>query len=151
MNLLCFSGSAGSRLAYSLVSCNRGTGPVLQRSARFGAVANSKLTTESNLKEENLMKFYKSLLAIATLAVVAAIGLDRMVDAADAPPLSMGFFVTSAKSKTGNLNRLAGADRICQDLATAAGQGDKTWRAYLRVEQRKPDFVRPTCISRSEW
>jgi hypothetical protein len=65
---------------------------VLQRSARFGTVANSKLTTDPNLKEENLMKFYKSLLAIATLAVVAAIGLDRMVDAADAPPPEHGFF-----------------------------------------------------------
>ena len=68
------------------------------------------------------MKFYNSLLAIATLAVVAA-GMDRIVAAAGAPPPSMGFFVTSAKSKTGNLTGLAGADRICQTLATAAGQG----------------------------
>ena len=60
-----------------------------------------KLRTGANLEEEDLMKFYNSLLAIATLAVVAA-GMDRIVDAADAPP-SMGFFVTSAKSKTGNL------------------------------------------------
>ena len=54
------------------------------------------------------MKFYKSLLAIATLAVAAASGMDRIVDAAGAPPPSMGFFVTSAKSKTGNLGRLGG-------------------------------------------
>jgi hypothetical protein len=45
------------------------------------------------------MKFYKSLLAIATLAVVAAGGMDRIVYTAGAPPPSMGFFVTSAKSK----------------------------------------------------
>ena len=38
------------------------------------------------------MKFYNSLLAIATLAVVAASGMDRIVDAAGAPPPSMGFF-----------------------------------------------------------
>src|SRR5262249_43990895 len=100
---------------------------------RFGAVAKMKLRTECNLKEENLMKFYNSLLAIVMLAVVAASGMDRIVDAADAPPPSMGFFVTSAKSKTGNLGGLAGADKICQDLATAVGQGDKTWRASFRV------------------
>src|SRR5262249_62063801 len=91
-----------------------------------------KLRTECNLKEENLMKFYNSLLAIVMLAVVAASGMDRIVDAADAPPPSMGFFVTSAKSKTGNLGGLAGADKICQDLATTVGQGDKTWRGDLR-------------------
>ena len=59
-----------------------------------------------NLKEENLMKFYNSVIAIATLAVVAGSGMDRIVDGADAPPPSMGFFVTSAKSKTGNLGGL---------------------------------------------
>ena len=81
------------------------------------------------------MKFYNSLLAIATLAVVNASGMDRIVDAAGAPAPSMGFFVTSAKSKTGNLGGLAGADKICQTLATAVGQGDKTWRAYMSVER----------------
>src|SRR5206468_9756540 len=89
------------------------------------------------------MKFYKSLLAIATLAVVAAGGMDRIVDAAGAPPPSMGFFVTSAKSKTGNLGGLAGADRICQTLATAVGQGDKTWRAYLVSSAILPTTISP--------
>jgi hypothetical protein len=36
------------------------------------------------------MKFYNSLLAITTLAVVAASSMDRMVDGAGAPPPSMG-------------------------------------------------------------
>jgi hypothetical protein len=44
------------------------------------------------------------------------------------------FFVSSARSTTGNLGGLAGADSTCQRLATAAGhQG--TWRAYLSVER----------------
>jgi len=44
----------------------------------------------------------------------------------------MTFFVTSAGSGNGgNLGGLAGADRICQSLAQAAGAGNKTWRAYL--------------------
>jgi len=65
-----------------------------------------KLRTERDLKEENLMKFYNSLLAVTTFAIVGASGMDRIVDAAGAPPPSMGFFVTSAKSKTGNLGGL---------------------------------------------
>jgi hypothetical protein len=51
---------------------------------------------------------------------------------------TMSFFVTSAKSTTGNLGGIRGADNICQTLGTAAGFGTKTWRAYLSVE-RDPD------------
>jgi hypothetical protein len=48
------------------------------------------------------------------------------------PPQPMSFFVTSAGSGNGaNLGGVAGADRICQTLATAAGGGSKTWHAYL--------------------
>jgi hypothetical protein len=46
----------------------------------------------------------------------------------------MSFFVTSAGLGNGaNLGGLAGADRHCQTLATAAGAGSKTWHAYLSV------------------
>ena len=50
-----------------------------------------------------------------------------------APPQQpMSFFVASAGSGNGaNLGGLAGADRICQTLAAAAGGGSKTWHAYL--------------------
>jgi hypothetical protein len=44
----------------------------------------------------------------------------------------MSFFITSANpGKGGDLGGLAGADRHCQALATAAGAGPRTWRAYL--------------------
>ena len=44
----------------------------------------------------------------------------------------MSFFVTSAGRGDGaNLGGLAGADAHCQQLATAAGAGNKTWHAYL--------------------
>lgn len=44
----------------------------------------------------------------------------------------MGFFVTSAGSGKGaDLGGLAGADKICQSLAQAAGAGKRTWHAYL--------------------
>src|SRR5262245_34195742 len=49
------------------------------------------------------------------------------------PPQPMTFFVTSVGVGQGaNLGGLAGADRHCQQLATAAGAGNNgTWRAYL--------------------
>jgi len=44
----------------------------------------------------------------------------------------MSFFVTSTgPGKGADLGGLAGADRHCQNLAAAAGAGNRTWRAYL--------------------
>ena len=44
----------------------------------------------------------------------------------------MGFFVTSVgKGDGANLGGLAGADQHCQTLASAAGFGNRVWRAYL--------------------
>ena len=46
----------------------------------------------------------------------------------------MSFFVTSQGSGRGaDLGGLAGADRLCQSLASAAGS-TKTWRAYLSTQ-----------------
>ena len=50
----------------------------------------------------------------------------------------MSFFVTSVGlGKGANLGGLAGADKHCQALATAAGAGSHTWRAYLSVEKKR--------------
>jgi sarcosine oxidase delta subunit len=57
---------------------------------------------------------------------------------------SLGFFVTSATSTTGNLGGLAGADATCQRLAGAVGQGSRTWRAYLSVERDPANGNQPT-------
>ena len=54
---------------------------------------------------------------------------------AQEPQEPMGFFVTSTVPQTGNLGGLEGADQICQDLAAAAGAGDRTWRAYLSTQE----------------
>ncbi|MGE0816324.1 MAG: hypothetical protein AB7O28_02165 [Vicinamibacterales bacterium] len=54
--------------------------------------------------------------------------------AAPLPPADnrMTFFVSShGVPDGGKLGGLAGADRFCQDLAKAAGAGDRPWRAYL--------------------
>jgi hypothetical protein len=56
----------------------------------------------------------------------------------------MSFFVSSATSVTGNLGGLAGADATCQRLATAVGEGSRTWRAYLSVERDASNGNQPT-------
>jgi len=90
------------------------------------------------------MKILIAIFVIGLLAIVISERRESIVGAAVAPPPSMGFFVTSAKSKTGNLGGLAGADKICQSLAAAVGQGDKTWRAYLSAERDPANNNNPT-------
>jgi len=47
----------------------------------------------------------------------------------------MSFFVTSVgPGKGGDLGGIDGADQHCQALATAAGAGSRTWRAYLSTQ-----------------
>ena len=49
---------------------------------------------------------------------------------------SMSFFVTSVGMGNGaDLGGLEGADKHCQKLATDAGAGNRTWRAYLSTEE----------------
>ena len=69
--------------------------------------------------------------ALAPLAVVSSHSDPSLgAESAKAGP-AMSFFVSSTGSKTANLGGLRGADRICQELASAVGLGNKTWRAYL--------------------
>lgn len=77
------------------------------------------------------------------LAVCVAACMACSSDDGDAPstvsaPSSaaggLSFFVVSQTHATGDLGGLAGADAICQSLATAAGASDKTWRAYLSAD-----------------
>jgi len=76
------------------------------------------------------------------------------------PPLAkpstspMSFFVTSANPGQGaDLGGLAGADAYCQKLASAAGAGDRTWRAYLSTtpEAGKPAVNARDRIGRGPW
>jgi hypothetical protein len=66
-------------------------------------------------------------------AIAVTLAGAGAVLAAQAPPAQpMSFFVTSTTpTGSGNLGGLAGADKVCQDLAAAAGAGNKTWHAYL--------------------
>ena len=64
---------------------------------------------------------------MVSLGLLAALGM-----AAAEAQQGMTFFVTSAGSGKGaDFGGLAGADKHCQSLATAAGAGNRTWRAYL--------------------
>ena len=66
----------------------------------------------------------------ALAATAAAVLLAACASQPQSGPMS--FFVTSAGPGNGaDLGGLAGADAHCQKLATAAGAGSRTWRAYL--------------------
>jgi hypothetical protein len=86
---------------------------------------------------EVIMRSILSAFSLAVLAssilVVAQTPPAGQPPAPPQPPQQpMTFFVTSAGPGNGaNLGGLAGADRQCQTLAAAAGQGSRTWHAYL--------------------
>jgi len=84
------------------------------------------------------MRNVRSVIGVAMVTVA----LGSYLALAQAPPAQqppaqnpMSFFVTSAGSGNGgNLGGLSGADAICTRLATAAGRGNATWRAYLSTQ-----------------
>ena len=84
-----------------------------------------------------------SFLVIVVATVVSACGDDSTGPTPLQSGSSASFFVSSARSATGNLGGLSGADALCRNLADAAGFGGKTWRAYLSVE-RDPATGGPT-------
>jgi len=76
------------------------------------------------------MKKIQPVIAAVALAIAGSLMLLAQQPPQQTPPQPMSFFVTSAGSGKGaNLGGLAGADRICQTLAAAAGGGGKTWHA----------------------
>jgi hypothetical protein len=76
------------------------------------------------------MKRIQPIFAAIALSIVGSYFVSAQ-QPAQAPPQPMSFFITSAGSGHGaNLGGLAGADKICQTLATAVGS-TKTWHAYM--------------------
>lgn len=81
----------------------------------------------------------------ATATLVAACGTWQSM------ARSPSFFVTSANPGRGaDFGGLAGADAHCQALATAAGHGGKTWRAYLSATGANPVHARDR-IGKGPW
>jgi hypothetical protein len=67
-----------------------------------------------------------------TLSLVATAAVVVVACATTPPTGPMSFFVTSVGSGKGaDLGGLDGADAHCAKLASTAGAGGKTWRAYL--------------------
>jgi hypothetical protein len=69
----------------------------------------------------------------AVAMTIAALSLGTAGGVYSQQPASeMSFFITSkGLGKGADLGGIAGADAHCQSLATAAGAGKRTWRAYL--------------------
>ena len=75
-------------------------------------------------------KMKATLWAAAGLSTLIAAGCASMMGSSD-----MTFFITSAGPGRGaDLGGVEGADRHCQSLASAAGAGSRTWRAYLSTQ-----------------
>lgn len=73
----------------------------------------------------------KTKLRLSILASAALLSFG-WTGASQAQQNNMTFFITSAGSGKGaDLGGITGADAHCQQLATAAGAGNKTWHAYL--------------------
>jgi hypothetical protein len=68
-------------------------------------------------------------------AVLAACAGSMSSPGSSSNSSGMTFFVSSTGSgRGGDLGGLAGADRLCTSLASAAGAGNHTWRAYLSTQ-----------------
>ena len=87
------------------------------------------------------------------VAMVCSIG---SASAQQPPPQfpDMTFFITSTGGGDGaNFGGIEGADRHCQALATKAGAGGKTWRAYLSTQEAdgKPAINARDRIGKGPW
>jgi hypothetical protein len=78
----------------------------------------------------------KTIILSAIAVTLAGAGAVLAQGQPAAPQKPMTFFVASTVPGTGNLGGLAGADRICQNLAAGVGAGNHTWHAYLSQQQQ---------------
>jgi len=70
-------------------------------------------------------------ISVLTAAALVALGGTALAQGAPQSP-NMTFFVTGiGPGKGADLGGIDGADAYCQRLGTAAGAGNKVWRAYL--------------------
>jgi len=90
---------------------------------------------------------------LSTLALSASMSLGAGVSS-HAQQANMSFFVTSVGSGKGaDLGGLPGADQHCQQLAQAAGAGNRTWHAYLSAQASdgQPAVNARDRIGRGPW
>ena len=87
-------------------------------------------------------------------AILSALLVLSASSGASAQQANMTFFVTSAgPGKGADLGGLAGADRLCQQLAQAVGAGSHTWHAYLSTQAAdgQPAVNARDRIGRGPW
>lgn len=87
-------------------------------------------------------------------AVLLSLGLSSGAQAQQSGAAGMSFFVTSVgPGKGADLGGLEGADRHCQQLAQAAGAGNRNWRAYLSTQATggQPAVNARDRIGRGPW
>jgi hypothetical protein len=125
---------------YRQTQLNHSTGTQKRRRFAFGSLV--PLLRSGPHRKAGRMRRYLIFTLIVT-PILAASACDEDSPTSPSGP-SLSFFVTSATSATGNLGGLAGADATCQRLAAAAGQGSRTWRAYLSVERDPANGNQPT-------
>ena len=94
--------------------------------------------------------------AVLALGASSAFAQQPAAPAAPTQPQSpdMTFFVTgSGPGKGADLGGIEGADAHCQRLATGAGAGAKTWRAYLSTQPAdgKPAINARDRIGKGPW
>lgn len=78
------------------------------------------------------MNLCYKLLALIMIVTTAAACKSSDAPGGESANRPMSFFLTSAGPGNGaDLRGLAGADQHCEMLASEAGAGDRTWRAYL--------------------
>ena len=89
-------------------------------------------------------------IAFTIFAATALAAQTAHAQAESDAPLS--FFVTST-THSGDLGGLAGADAECQRLGSAAGAGNRTWRAYLSAtgSQTEPAVNARDRIGEGPW
>jgi len=79
----------------------------------------------------NARRWTTGVVAVGVAALAGCAGMQAW----DTGPKAMTFFVTSVNpGKGADFGGLAGADAHCQALATGAGAGHRTWRAYLSTQ-----------------
>src|SRR5713101_2707907 len=101
------------------------------------------------------MTSIKSVVFVYAILILLGASLVLADQPAHQPPQQpMTFFVTSAGSGDGaKLGGLAGAARICQTRAQAAGAGNHTWHAYLSTQASggQPAVNARDRIGRGPW
>ena len=87
------------------------------------------------MKRSSSRSFLVTASVLAGTAAVLAACAGGMSSMSSSGSSGMTFFVSSTGGGRGaDLGGLAGADRLCTSLATAAGAGNHTWRAYLSTQ-----------------